>query len=261
MKFFDTHAHYSDRVFSEGGEGSLRILLGDLFDSSVCGIINVGSNLDNSEICLKQSQGWNKMYAAVGIHPTECYDISDPDAYINKMRDLLSEPKCVAVGEIGLDYHYDDTDKIKQNEFLRLQMRLARESSKPVIFHDRDAHGDSLEAVKEFPDVRGVFHCYSGSSETAAELISLGWYISFTGVITYKNVRKLHDVVRSIPDDRIMLETDCPYLSPEPLRGKVNNSANLVYTANAMAEIRGTTLEHICEITTQNALRFFGVSD
>ena len=260
MRFFDTHAHYSDKAFTDCGSDMFRSFIDSLFADSVCAIINVGSNPDNSEICLNQSRQWERMYAAVGIHPTECYSISDSDSELSKIRSMLSDPKTVALGEIGLDYHYEDTDKVKQNDFLRLQMHIAQECSKPVIFHDRDAHGDSLSAVREFPDVTGVFHCFSGSSETASELLSLGWYISFTGVITYKNARKIHEVVRSVPDDRIMIETDCPYLSPEPFRGKVNNSANLVYTAEAMAEIRGTTLEHICDITTRNALKFFGIT-
>ena len=175
---------------------------------------------------------------------------------------MLGEEKVVAVGEIGLDYYYEDAaPRETQLELLRIQLRLALEKDLPVVIHDREAHADSLQAVKELPGLRGVFHCYSGSVEMARELTKLGWYFSFGGTATFKNARKVPEVVASLPADRILLETDCPYLAPVPFRGRRCDSTMLPYTASAIAAFRGSTREEIEQLTWRNACAFFGIQD
>lgn len=261
MKFFDSHAHYNDERFETEIPGGAKTLLRALFDDNVEAIVNVGVDPEYSVNCIKLAEKYPKMYAAVGIHPSDTRFLSDPDDDIRKIEALLDHKKVVALGEIGLDYHYPDTDKEKQKDYLYRQLKLAERTGARVIFHDRDAHGDSMEAVAAFPGVTGVFHCFSGSAEMAKELVRLGWYVSFTGVITYSNARKVCEAVKVVPDDRIMIETDAPYLSPVPMRGKINRSDYLQYTAEKMAELRNTTTEYIAGITTENAKRFFNISE
>ena len=260
MKFFDSHAHYNDeRYETEISEGA-EMLLRTLFDDNVETIVNVGVDPEYSVNCIELAKKFPKMYAAVGIHPSDTRFLNNPEEDVKKIEELLKCDKVVALGEIGLDYHYPETDKEKQKDYLYRQLELAQKTGSKVIFHDRDAHGDSMEAVTAFPGVVGVFHCFSGTAEMAKELVKLGWYISFTGVITYSNARKVCDAVKVVPDDRILIETDAPYLAPVPMRGKINRSDYLQYTAEKMAELRGTTTEEIARITTENAKIFFGIS-
>ena len=203
------------------------------------------------------------VYAAVGFQPEECAGSTDADLAQIRRAGSCAEPKVVAIGEIGLDYYWPSKTRrgTCSRRCFRDQLALAQELGLPVIVHDRDAHADCLAIVKEFPQVRGVFHCYSGAVEDAKMLVRLGWSLSFTGVITFKNARKAPEVIAALPEDRIMIETDSPYLAPVPNRGRRNDSRNLIYIRDRIAEIRGTTPEHVEEFTTRNALRFFGLEE
>ena len=263
MKLFDTHAHYIDSRFEEEYEGGAEALLPEVFASGVSYIINVGTNPENSKKAIAQAAGYDRMYAAVGIHPTDCeYLHGTPDEELAKIRELLDkreENKIVALGEIGFDYHYDDTDKEKQSEYFEKQIRLALEYDLPVIIHDRDAHGDCFDAVRKYPELRGVFHSYSGSREMALDLVRRGWYISFSGVISFKNAPRVREVAQALPEDRILIETDCPYLAPVPYRGKLNHSGLMRYTLSALADARGEDEDHLAERLMKNSLELFGI--
>lgn len=251
--YFDTHAHYDDEAFDVDRDSVIQSLPGE----GVSLVLNAASDLNSSFKTVALAEKYPFFYAAVGIHPHEASGMSDET--LEKLRALASNEKVVAIGEIGLDYHYNFSPRETQKEAFRLQMALAQELNLPVIIHNRDAHEDSLEIVRAFPGVRGVFHCYSGSLEMARELIKLGWHLSFAGPVTFNNARKAPEVVAAVPEERLMIETDCPYLAPVPLRGKRNDSRNLKYIAKRIAEIRGTTLEHIAEVTMQNGINFFGI--
>lgn len=259
---FDSHAHYYDNRFSEVEQGADGIL-STVFAEGVSHVVNVGTSLENNGTCLAQAQKYDGMYAAVGIHPGDCapYGREAMDAF----RGFLAEHsdfkkhKIVAIGEIGLDYYWEPYDKEHQAFFFREQMKLAEETDLPVIIHDREAHGDCFDVVLEFPNVRGVFHSYSGSAEMARELIRRGWYISFSGVVTFKNATRVREAVRSVPLDRILIETDCPYLAPHPMRGKLNHSGYLHYTAACVAEVHGVSFEDVARQTSENAKRLFKI--
>lgn len=251
--YFDSHAHYDDEAFDADRDELIPLLHG----SGVELIMNAGSNGDSSAASVALANRYPFVYAAVGWHPenAEEFDAASPEA----VRRWCADPKVRAVGEIGLDYHYDTPERELQKKVLRAQMALAEELNKPVIIHDRDAHGDSMEIVREFRNVRGVFHCFSGSAEMAAELIRLGWYIGFTGAITFKNARKAIETLEIVPEDRILIETDCPYLAPVPNRGKRNDSRNLVYVAERIAEVRGRSVEEIAAASMKNARTLYGI--
>jgi len=251
--YFDTHAHYDDEAFDADRDSVIQSLPA----AGVSLVLNAASDLNSSFETVALAEKYPFFYAAVGIHPHEASTMSREA--LDKLRALTLNKKVVAIGEIGLDYYYNFSPREEQKEAFRLQMALAQELNLPVIVHDRDAHEDILEIVRAFPGVRGVFHCYSGSLETAKELVKLGWYLSFTGAVTFKNARKAPEVVAWIPEDRLMIETDCPYLAPVPLRGKRNDSRNLKFIAERIAEIRGTTTEHIAEVTMRNGISFFGI--
>jgi TatD DNase family protein len=201
------------------------------------------------------------MYAAAGIHPSDTRFLNDPTSEIAEIRSLILDKsnKCVALGEIGLDYHYPDTDKEKQMRYFELQMLLAEELSIPVVIHDRESHEDVMTVIRRHPNVKGVLHSFSGSREMAAELIKLGWYISFSGTITFTNARKPKEVAASLPHDKVLIETDAPYLAPHPQRGTLNHSGKLEFTNKALAEIWGITPEECARITEENAKRFFNL--
>lgn len=266
MKFFDSHAHYFDARFDEY-EGGADALLSSLFSENVGAIINVGTNIENSEECVKQAKKYEQMYAAVGIHPEDCLYYDDPGTRLEQLEDVLSgelakKNKIVALGEIGLDYHIEaisDEDKHKQKYFFEKQMDMAEKYRLPVIIHDREAHGDCFETAIRKKDVTGVFHSYSGSAEMAAELVKRGWYISFSGVVTFKNATRVREVLAGIPLDRLLIETDAPYLAPHPMRGKMNHSGLLEYTAQAFSETLGLPAEKIAEVTAENAKKLFGI--
>lgn len=261
MKYFDSHAHYYDeRFLSECTEG-VDNLLGSLFDSNVSYIINVGTSPKTSAQAVAQAKKYVHMYTAIGIHPSDARFLSDPDYEISLIRDMIlnKENKCVALGEIGLDYHYPDTDKDLQMRYFEGQMRLAEELDVPVVIHDRDAHSDVLDVIRRHPRVRGVLHSFSGSVEMANELVMRGWYISFSGTLTFTNARRPKEVAVALPHDRVLIETDAPYLAPHPERGTLNHSGKLKYTNKSLAEIWNITPEECARITEENAKRFFGL--
>ena len=258
---FDTHAHYYDNRFSEEGV-DVDALLKDIFESGVEYIINAGTNNDNSLLAIEQAKKYGGMYAAAGIHPSDCYYLDDIGAEIKKLRALLDnakENKIVAIGEIGFDYHWEETDKVKQREYFSLQMEEAKKRGLPVIIHDRDAHGDCFDMIRAHPGVSGVMHSFSGSAESARELVKRGWYISFSGTITFKNAARVREAAASVPPDRILIETDCPYLAPHPHRGEINHSGYIRYTAEAVANVLGVTFEEAVKLTSENAKRLFGI--
>ena len=266
IKLFDSHAHYFDRRFESDGYSADRILREEVFSKNVSRVINIATNADTARLCIEQAKKYDGMYAAVGLNPEDigCLKcgIDEELAAIAKIigdEKNRAEKKIVALGEIGLDYHYEGFDKELQAKCFDLQMEIAHKLDMPVIIHDREAHGDCFEMVLRHKGVRGVFHSYSGSAEMAAELIKRGWYISFSGVVTFKNASRVREVVASVPLDRILIETDCPYLAPHPHRGKLNHSGLMEYTAMAIAEIKGTTLIEIAEKTYKNASELFSI--
>ena len=251
---FDTHAHMDDHAFDEDRE----VLLESLPDQGIELLMNPGCSLESSRNASALSQKYGYIYAAVGSHPDVADEVNDE--VIAEYRKLCKlNPKVKAIGEIGLDYHYEDIPREIQLKAFRMQMELARELGLPVIVHERDAHEDGMKVVDEFPDVTGVFHCYSGSAEMAKELVKRGWYIGFTGVLTFKNARKAIEVASAIPLDRLVLETDCPYMSPEPFRGKRNDPGKLYRMAEKLAEIKGLPLEEIHRITVENGKRLYRI--
>ena len=251
---FDTHAHMDDRAFDE----DRKELLASLPEQGVGLVLNPGCSLESSRNVDKLTREYDYIYGAVGSHPDVADEVNE--AVLAEYRRLVqNNPKIKAIGEIGLDYHYEDIPREIQQKAFRLQMELARELDMPVIVHERDAHEDGLKIMDEFPEVKGVFHCYSGSLELAKELIKRGWYIGFTGVLTFKNARKALEVAANIPLDRLVLETDCPYMSPEPFRGKRNDPGKLYRMAEKLAELRGMTVEEIHEITMENGKRLYRI--
>ena len=251
---FDTHAHYDDKAFDADREA----LLLECHRSGVGLILDPGCDAKSSRAAIDLAEKLDFVYAAVGIHPEELQSW-DEDA-LSEIRSLVEHPRCVAIGEIGLDYYWDAEHKAEQKLLFRWQIELALELNKPIIVHDREAHGDCLEIVREYPALRGVFHCYSGSAEMAKELLKLGWYLGFDGPVTYKNARKTLEVLEICPLDRILIETDSPYLSPVPMRGKRNDSRNLRYVVGKIAEIKGASQQEIEEVTMENGKALFGIA-
>ena len=251
---FDTHAHMDDRAFDE----DRAQLLAALPEQGLALVMNPGCSLESSRNVVKIAAEYDYIYAAVGSHPDVADEVNE--AVIEEYRTLCKlNPKVKAIGEIGLDYHYEDIPREIQLKAFRMQMELARELDLPVIVHERDAHEDGMAVIREFPEVKGVFHCYSGSAEMARQLVNMGWYIGFTGVLTFKNARKAVEVASSIPLDRIVLETDCPYMAPEPFRGKRNDPGKLYRMAERLAEIRGLSVEEIRNITTENGKKLYRI--
>ena len=251
---FDTHAHMDDRAF----DGDREELLSSLPEGGIALLMNPGCSLASSRAASRLSQEYDYIYAAVGSHPDAADEVDE--AVLEEYRKLCKlNPKIKAIGEIGLDYHYEDIPREIQQRAFRVQLELARELDLPVIVHEREAHEDGLKIIAEFPEVTGVFHCYSGSTEMAKLLVERGWYIGFTGVLTFKNARKAVEVAQSIPMERIVLETDCPYMSPEPFRGKRNDPSRLCYMAEKLAQLRSLPVESIHEITVENGKRLYRI--
>ena len=248
---FDTHAHLNDRAFAEDQDS----LILSLQDAGTGLVMNAGCDVKSSREVIALAEKYPFLYAAVGSHPDSADEVNEE--VLDIYRTLCKHEKVKAIGEIGLDYHYEDIPREIQQKTFRLQMELAREVNLPVIVHERDAHQDGLAIVKEFPEVTGVFHCFSGSAELARQLVDLGWYIGFTGVLTFKNARRAIEAACAIPIDRIVLETDCPYMAPEPFRGKRNHPGYLYRMAEKLAEIRGLSVEEIHTITTENGKRLY----
>ena len=251
--YFDTHAHYCDKRFDEDRDE----LLGSMPGAGISLILNSGSDMRSSKFSLELADKYPFIYASAGVHPHDAKSMTDET--ITDLKKMLSNPKAVAVGEIGLDYHYDFSPRDVQKKRFREQLELARCLKKPVIIHERESLNDTLNIIKEYNDLTGVLHCFSGSWETAKTVLDLGWYLSFTGIITFKNARRAPEVLAKIPADRIMLETDCPYMAPEPMRGRRNSSLYLPYIAEKVAEIRSVTIEEVANFTTENGKRFFGI--
>ncbi len=251
---FDTHAHLNDRAFDPDREA----LMDSLAATGVSLVMNAGCDLESSRQVLALAERYPWAYAAVGSHPDAADRVDE--ALIEEYRKLCKlSDKVKAIGEIGLDYHYEDIPRDIQLRAFRMQMALARELGLPVIVHEREAHGDGMAVVGEFPDVTGVFHCYSGSPEMAKDLVDRGWYIGFTGVLTFKNARRALETAAAIPLDRIVLETDCPYMAPEPFRGKRNHPGYLYRMAEALAQLRGITPEEAAAITAENGKRLYRI--
>ena len=251
---FDTHAHLDDRAFDPDRDE----LIAGLPQQGVALVMNPGCSLASSQNAVKLANRYDHVYAAVGSHPDAANEVDD--RVIDAYRMLCKqEPKVKAIGEIGLDYHYEDIPRSLQQKAFRAQMALAAELNLPVIVHERDAHADGLAIVDEFPTVMGVFHCYSGSLELAKELIKRGWYIGFTGVLTFKNAKKAVEVAANIPRDRLVLETDCPYMSPEPFRGKRNDPGKLYRMAEKLAELWELPVEEVHRITTENGKTLYRI--
>lgn len=251
---FDTHAHMDDRAFDPDRE----TLLKQLPEQGIRLLMNPGCSLVSSIAASALAAQYDYIYAAAGSHPDAASEVTEEvlEAYRRLCRE---NPKIRAIGEIGLDYHYEDIPRNIQQEAFRAQLALARELGLPVIVHEREAHQDGLRIIGEFPEVTGVFHCFSGSSEMAMELVSRGWYIGFTGVLTFKNARRAVEAARKIPLDRIVLETDCPYMSPEPFRGRRNDPGRLYRMAEALADIRGLPVPDIRRITLENGCRLYRI--
>ena len=251
---FDTHAHYYDGRFDSDRDE----LLAALPQRGVGLVLCPGCDLPSSRACVELAERFPHVYAAVGVHPSDCAGWDE--AMLAQVRVLAAHPKVKAIGEIGLDYYWKENPpkEFQQNVF-RQQLELARELRLPVIVHDREAHGDCLAVVKEYPDVTGVFHCYSGSAEMARELVELGWYLGFDGPITYKNARKAPEVLAAVPLERMLVETDSPYLTPEPFRGRRNDSGYVYRVAETIAQAKGITPEEVAEITTANGKKLFSI--
>lgn len=251
--FFDTHAHYDSGKFND----DRFEILDSMPEGNVGLIVDPGCDLISSQKAIELAERYDYVYAAVGWHPEDMDKLTD-ESYAELTR-LAEHPKCVAIGEIGLDYYWDASHKEEQKELFRRQIELALNLDKPVIVHDREAHGDSFDIVCDYPELRGVFHCYSGSAEMAQELIKRGWYLGFDGPITYKNARKALEVLEICPLDRILIETDSPYLTPVPNRGKRNDSRQLEFVAAKIAEVRGISSAEVAEITMENGRRLFNI--
>ncbi len=254
---FDTHAHYDDKRFDPDRDE----LLASLPAHDIGLILNPGCDVETSRKAVSYAQKYAFVYAAVGIHPENINESWNND--LSVIQELAqTEPKVRAIGEIGLDYYWekDEHARARQQVVFARQMELARELNMPVIVHDRDAHGDCMEITRRYPEVRGVYHCYAGSVEMARELLRLGYYLSFTGVITFKNARRAIEVIREVPIDRLMIETDAPYMAPEPFRGRRNSSLYVYRMAETIAEIKGMSVEEVERITTENGKRLFAIS-
>lgn len=259
MKFFDSHAHCDDNRYNVNYEGGTMGLINDCLSSNVSHIVNIGTSVESSRVSVELANEFENVYATCGIHPSEVF-YENTDEAIKEIEELLKNKKVVALGEIGLDYHYTNVPKELQMEYFDKQMALADKLNIPVVIHNRDAHGDCLEMIKKHPNVKGVFHCFSGSAEMAVELVKLGWYISFSGVITFSNAQKPKEACVVVPDDRLLIETDAPYLTPTPHRGELNMPSYVQLTAEEVARLRGVSLEKIQKITTENAKRLFRIN-
>ena len=256
MRLFDTHAHYDSGAFNTD---RLEVLA-SMPSKGVELILNPGCDLESSQTAVELAERFPFVYAAVGVHPSDCEGFSQDT--VDALRELAARPKVKAVGEIGLDYYWKENPPHDfQQSVFHSQLELAEELKLPVIVHDREAHRDCLEAVKAHPNVTGVYHCYSGSLEDAKVLVKLDWMLSFTGVVTYKNARRSLEVIHWLPMDRIMIETDSPYLTPEPFRGKRNDSGYVCRVAETIAQVKGITPEEVAETAFQNGIRFFGIEE
>ena len=261
IKYFDTHAHLHDPRYESSEWGSTEGMIRSAVEHGLVGAVNIGTNLEDAHKAIAFAEKYDFIYAAIGMYPSEAqYAGAELDSQLLEMEKLLAHPKVKALGEIGLDYHYEDTDKEVQKYAFDAQMQIAERVGVPVVIHDRDAHGDTMEIIKRYPKVRGVMHSFSGSAEMARQLADLGWSLSFSGPVTYKNAAKVKEAAAIVPDSALLVETDSPYLPPVPHRGKTNYPGYLEFTVRTLAEIRGVTEEEISRLTVNNALIFFDIT-
>lgn len=252
---FDSHSHYTDRAFDPDRESILK----DLPEKGVVNIVTVGASIEDSCRCIETAKKHDYVYAACGVHPES--EKNTPDNFIGELENILrSSEKVKALGEIGLDYHYENYDRERQIKLFTQQLELADSLKLPVIVHSRNAAEDTMDILRKYRP-KGVVHCFSGSAETAREVISLGMYISFTGVLTFKNAKKALKALAEVPENRLMLETDCPYMAPEPFRGKRCDSSMIAYTAEAAAKVMNKDTQEILDITCRNAREFFNIHE
>jgi TatD DNase family protein len=253
---FETHAHLDDEQFDTDRDS----IIGRFAEVGIGRVINVSSSIETTRTTVALAEKYDFMYAAVGVHPSDIDGLNEES--MSFLKDQTANPKVAAIGEIGLDYYWDKEPDVQkaQRYWFKRQMELAQEVDLPVIIHSRDAAKDTLDIIKQFngPDKPGVMHCYSYSPELAKELVAMGYYIGVGGVVTFKNARKLKETVEVIPLERILLETDCPYLAPEPYRGKRNDPTKLPYVAEQIATIKNITTEEVINVTWENGCRLFG---
>ena len=249
---FDSHAHYDQKRFDDDREQVISALAA----VGVTRVMNAASDLPSSRDALALAEKYPFFWCSVGIHPHEAEDA--PADYLDQLKELVKNPRVRAIGEIGLDFHYDFSPRDIQHRVFEEQLILAKELDMPVIIHDREAHGETMELLTKYRP-KGVVHCFSGSAEMARQVAELGMYVGFTGTVTFKNARKPLEAVAAVPADRLLIETDCPYMAPEPLRGRRCDSSMLPYTAAAMAAVRGITPQQLVDLTAQNACRLFGI--
>lgn len=252
---FDTHAHYDDEAFDEDREE----ILTHMRERGVEYIVNVGASIASTAKTLELTEQYPFVYGAAGVHPSETAELTSGD--IEWIREIANKEKIVAIGEIGLDYYWPEPDKEIQKKWFKEQLKLAEETGLPIIIHSRDAAADTLEILKEWDahKIKGVIHCFSYTWEIAREYLAMDYYFGIAGVLTFKNAKKLKEAVMHIPMEKILLETDCPYLAPEPYRGKRNQSEYIFYVAKQLAEIKNLSREEVLEITNKNAKKFYGV--
>ena len=251
--YFDSHTHLTEDCFAQDFDAIVE----NMKAASVTGMMEIGYDLASSEKAVQLAERFDWVHAAVGSHPDDAEQVDD--ARIAVYRELCKNPRVKAIGEIGLDYHYEEPGREVQKRAFRMQLALAQELFMPVVIHEREAHEDGLRILEEFPAVRGVFHCFSGSYEMAKELVKRGWYIGFTGVVTFKNARKAVETAANIPLDRILIETDCPYMAPEPFRGRRCDPSLVPYVAKKIAGLRGLSPEAVAAATAENAKRCFRI--
>ncbi|MCR5358221.1 MAG: TatD family hydrolase [Lachnospiraceae bacterium] len=252
---FETHAHYDDDAFDTDRDEILRLL----HEKGIAPIVDIGASVKSTEEAFLLAHKYDHVYAAVGVHPSDSADLTEKD--IEWLKGLTEDPKVVAIGEIGLDYHYDEPDKEIQKKWFVRQLFLAKETGLPIVVHSRDAAADTLEILSrdEFRGLKGIIHCFSYSFELAKKYVEMGYLIGVGGVVTFKNGRKLHEVVRQTPLENIVVETDCPYLAPEPYRGRRNSSAYLPYVIEKIASLKGLSYEEVRRATYENAAALYGV--
>jgi len=255
LKLFDTHAHLNAEQFLEDQDEVIQRAK----ENGVTKIVNIGFNRETIPTSIELAEKYDFIYSAVGWHPQDAKDMLEED--FDWLRELSKHKKVVAIGEIGLDYYWDTSPKEVQKEVFRRQISLAKELKLPIIIHDREAHQDIVDILREesASEVGGIMHCFSGSLEMAKECMEMNFMISFGGPVTFKNAKKPKEIVKQIPLERLLIETDCPYLTPEPYRGKRNESGYVRYVAEAIAELRGMEAEELAEVTYQNAIKFFGL--
>lgn len=251
--FFDTHTHLDDEKFDTDRDEIIE----SLKDEGLSLAVNIGANIETSRNSIALAEKYDFIYASVGVHPNDTGDMTESD--LAQIEEWAKHPRVVAIGEIGLDYHYDEPEPEIQKKWFKKQLELAKKLNMPYVVHDRDAHADVLDIIKKVGYFNGVMHCFSGSSEMARQVTDLGMYVSIAGQVTFKNAPKVQAVAQSVPLDKLLIETDSPYLTPEPFRGKRNNSAYVKYTAQKIAELRGMTIDEIAKVTMENGKRFYNI--